>query len=748
MDTTHALLIHITGRVQGVGFRPFVSRTALALGLAGWVRNRDGAVEIHAEGPAEKLAEFQRALTAQAPPLARPALPCATPAAVAGHSGFTIEHSSAGEQADVHIPPDYFVCADCLAEMRDPTERRYRYPFINCTQCGPRYTLIDRLPYDRPNTAMAGFPLCPACLSEYDNPQDRRHHAQPLACAVCGPSLNYRAEGVDITGNEDALAACVDALRQGLIVAAKGVGGYHLLCDAADETAIGRLRWRKHRPAKPLAVLLPNVGAVLKVAMPEACELDLLQAPLRPIVLLKKRPASGLAEALAPGLGEIGVMLPYSPLHYLLAEGFGGALVATSANISGEPVLTEADAVERRLGPVADAFLHHNRPIRRPADDAVFRRMLGKPRPLRLGRGLAPVERELPFTLRQPLLAVGADLKNTIALGFGKRLVISPHIGDLGNLRSGEVFAQVIADLQTLYGVRPAAVVCDAHPDYHASRWARALPIPTVPVFHHHAHASALAGEHRLDGDTLVFTWDGVGYGEDGTVWGGEALLGRPGAWRRVAALRPFRLLGGDRANREPWRCALALCLEAGLDWPAAPPDADLLRHAWRRRVNCPESSSAGRLFDAAAALAGLAAQASYEGEAAMRWETLSEPCADYVELPIARDAAGVWRTDWAPLLPMLLDGGLTVARRGSVFHASLAQSIVCAAERVRDERGISQIGLTGGVFQNRLLAEQAYALLTQQGFQVYVPDELPTNDAGISYGQIIEAGQAIAEDD
>lgn len=706
-------------------------------------------MEIHAEGSPETLAVFVRDLTKRAPPLAQPDPPKIFDIPFEGLTGFIIKHSEAAEHANIHIAPDYFVCVDCLAEMQNPAERRYHYPFINCTQCGPRYTLIDRLPYDRPHTAMAGFPLCPACRAEYENPLDRRYHAQPLACAECGPSLLYRIPGqADITANQLALDACLQALNDGLIVAVKGIGGYHLLCDARNENTVIRLRQRKYRPAKPLAVLLPSRGiggvdSVLAVAEPEPCELALLKSPLRPIVLMKKREVSILAESIAPGLAEIGVMLPYSPLHHLLAEAFDAPLVATSANISGEPVLTDGDEVERRLGLVADAFLHHNRPIRRPADDSVFRRIADKPRPIRFGRGLAPVERELPFVLDQPLLAVGADLKNTVALAFDQRIVISPHIGDLGTLRSGEVFQRVIADLQALYGVKPAAVVCDAHPDYHSSRWAKAQGIPLLKVFHHHAHASALIGEHGLSGDMLVFSWDGVGYGEDGTVWGGEALLGQPGAWRRVGSLRPFKLLGGDKANREPWRCALALCWEAGMDWPDCPHDASLLRHAFERGIHCPLSTSAGRLFDAAAALIGLGAAASFEGEAAMRLEAISQPTAEAIDLPLFNDN-GVWRADWMPLLAVLMDNKQDSSWRGSLFHASLANLILRQALKLREQRGVDRVGLCGGVFQNRPLTEQTAQLLLSVGFEVFLATAIPSNDAGISFGQVVEWGNQV----
>ena len=739
--------IVITGRVQGVGFRPFVSRLAHEFGLAGWVRNRSGQVEILAEGSGDALTAFQNALLMRAPPLAQPESTQVSAMPPCGRSGFSIEGSEAGDNADAHIPPDYFVCDDCLAEMQNPAERRYRYPFINCTQCGPRYTLIDSLPYDRPNTAMALFEMCPECRSEYENPLDRRYHAQPLACPRCGPSLSFRRPDYpDLNGNEPALAACLDALRDGLIVAVKGVGGYHLLCDATAPGPVRRLRERKPRPHKPLAVLVPWRGEhglelANQLADPDEAEMQLLRSPLRPIVLVHKRAGSALNEAIAPDLAEIGIMLPYSPLHHLLAEGFGAPLVATSANLSGEPVLTGEIDVATRLGRIADAFLHHNRPILRPADDSVYHLIAGKLRPVRAGRGIAPIERKLPFRIDRPLLAVGADLKNTVALAFRDRVVISPHIGDLGSVRGMQVFEQVIADLRRLYDVSPETVVCDAHPGYHSSRWAKKLGLPVLPVFHHHAHASALAGEHELEGPLLIFTWDGTGYGQDNTIWGGEALLGSPGCWHRVGSLRPFNLPGGDKASREPWRSALAVCWEQRIDWPDCPQDSKLLRLAWEQSINCPATSSAGRLFDAAAALTGVAHYSTYEGHAAMRLEAISASGAEAIPLPLSKNPAGVLISDWSPLLPFLMNKAVSPAKRSSVFHASLAAAIGAQANALREQHGIRQVGLSGGVFQNRQLAEQALSALENLGFDVYLHEAIPSGDGGISFGQVIEAG-------
>jgi hydrogenase maturation protein HypF len=429
-----------------------------------------------------------------------------------------------------------------------------------------------------------------------------------------------------------------------------------------------------------------------------------------------------------------------------LLDEFGGPLVATSGNVSGEPVLTENDDVTRRLAHVAEAFLHHDRPIQRPADDPVYRVIAGFARPLRHGRGSAPLEFALPFTLGRPVLAVGGHMKNTVALAWGERIVVSPHIGDLDAPRSLSVFEQVIADLQNLYGVRAESIVCDAHPVYVSSRWARRSGLPVTPVLHHYAHASALAGEHPDVANWLVFAWDGVGYGADGTLWGGETLLGAPGRWQRAGSLRPFYLPGGEKAGREPWRSALSLCWEAGVEWKQCPEDPMLAHHAWRRRLNCPQTTSAGRLFDAAAALTGLHYRSSYEGQGPMLLEAAcTEDSAHAIPLPLARNRQGLWETDWAPLLPFLMNQKLTVTERADGFHTSLVRALVAQANALREEHGELAVGLGGGVFQNRVLTERAFAALRENGFDVRLMHQVPCNDAGISYGQIIETGAKLA---
>lgn len=731
----------LTGHVQGVGFRPFVYRLAHAHGLAGWVRNRMGEVEIHAEGTGAALDRFAIALMHDAPPLAQPHIERTLSVEPMGLNGFEIRDSLATDTPRIHVPPDYFACAECLREVDDPHDRRFAYPFTNCTQCGPRYTLIERLPYDRANTSMAGFPLCPACRREYTDPLDRRFHAEPVACPVCGPRLEFVSGDTHIHSTTDALNAALAALYAGRIVAIKGVGGYHLVCDARNAEAVATLRARKPRPAKPLAVMFPDVGWAERCVDLRDEERALLCSPMRPIVLARKRGTAKLADAIAPGLNEIGVLLPYAPLHHLLCRAFAGPLVMTSGNLSGEPVLTDNTEAQKRLACVADAFLHHNRPIVRPADDPVFRTLAGKPRPLRLGRGCAPLELSLPRALPEPVLAVGGHLKLTVCLAWDERAVVSPHIGDMGTPRSLAVFEQVSADLQRLYGVQATRLVCDAHPGYTTTRWAQRQALPSTRVWHHHAHASALAGECAADEDWLMFTWDGTGYGEDGTLWGGETLYGRPGQWRRVARLRPFHLPGGEQAGREPWRSAAALCWETDMPFDYEHADMALLHQAWSKGLNAPQSSAAGRVFDAAASLTGVLQVGSFEGQGPMYLEALAadaEGCA--IELPLAQNSNGLWQTDWAPLLAHLHNEQRLVAQRAADVHATLARAISSQTMSLAQAHRFTRVGLTGGVFQNARLAELACAELTAAGFAVSLPERLPCNDAGIGFGQVVEA--------
>jgi len=746
--------IRLTGRVQGVGYRPFVYRMAVQNEVVGEVSNVDGAVHIIAQGKQESIIRFQQALIHEAPQISRPQIESSKEIDLRDVDSFHIVNSATGKGSHVHVPPDYFTCTACQEEMNDRQNRRYNYPFINCTQCGPRYTLIKSLPYDRVNTSMAAFTLCPACEREYRDPNDRRYHAEPLACPECGPQLTFQTSESIITNSNEAIATCVTAIHSGEIVAIKGIGGYHLCCDATNQEVIDRLRQLKARPDKPLALMFPEQGQDGLQFVTQHAELDSdeaasLVSPGRPIVLVKKKTGSTLPDSIAPGLDQIGVMLPYSPLHHLLLKKLQKPIVATSANVGGEPVLTGNEEVEKRLEHITSNFLHHNRSIVRPADDSVLRYIAQRPRPFRIGRGMAPLELRLPFMLDKPMLACGGQMKNTVALAFDDRIVISPHIGDMGTVRSQQVFENVIQDLQALYHVEPEYLVCDAHPGYTTSRWARQQKEKCIEIFHHHAHAACLPGEFPHEQHWLIFTWDGVGYGMDETLWGGETFYGQPGEWQRIATMRPFHLPGGEKVAREPWRSALATSWEIDEHWQQCPFDKELIFAAWQKRINTPKTTAVGRLFDAAAALLDLSHTASYEGQAPMLLESHAQPGNGIpVNLPINESPEGLLQTDWAPLFQMLHHEVKDRSEAAFVFHISMAQVILEQAHRLRDRFGEFAVGLCGGVFQNKLLTELVLDKLTKAGFRAYLPASVPVNDAGLCFGQIVEAASVQGKND
>ena len=738
--------IRVGGRIQGVGFRPFVYRLAQRYTLQGEVRNSGGEVVIVVQGREADVARFVQAIIDEAPAIARPHLIQNQSATLSGHTSFQIVKSTPAYGNHIHVPPDYYMCKACSHELTDPQDRRFEYPFINCTQCGPRYTLIHAMPYDRANTSMASFKLCPKCQREYTDVMDRRFHAEPLACPACGPQLSFHDNEKIITEPQQALLACVAALAAGEIIAIKGIGGYHLCCDAGNAQAIEQLRIRKARPHKPLAVMFPQTGndglaQIRQHVVLTAEQGALLNDPVRPILLASWREDSGLPKDIAPGLNELGVMLPYSPLHHLILNKLQRPIIATSANISGEPVLTDNMQVESRLTKITRHFLHHNRLIVRPADDSVFRVIAKHARPLRLGRGIAPLELTMPKTIDKPLLACGGHMKNTVALAFDNRVVISPHIGDMGSVRSQAVFQKVITDLQALYQVEAHTFVCDAHPGYASSSWARQQRKPVFEVLHHHAHAACLPGEYPHEPNWLVFTWDGVGYGEDGTLWGGETFYGQTGNWQRVASMRPFYLPGGDKCARQPWRSALSISWELQRLWRECPAEQALLQDAWHKRINTPQTSAAGRLFDAAAALLDVCHNATFEGQAPMLLETLAtEGHGEALTLSLTENAAGMLSTDWEPLFVMLLNKVTNKANAAYIFHATLAQAICDQVVRFRARYGDFAVGLSGGVFQNKLLSEMVIARLNEEGNRVYLPQSVPINDGGLCYGQVIEA--------
>jgi hydrogenase maturation protein HypF len=756
--------IVIRGAVQGVGFRPFVYRLALEMGLPGWVNNTAQGVFIEVEGEPAQVDAFLLRLEAEKPPRAFiQSLEHALLDPV-GFADFAIRESDGAGPKTALVLPDIATCPDCLREVLDPADRRYRYPFTNCTNCGPRFSIIRALPYDRPNTTMARFEMCPACHAEYENPLDRRFHAQPNACPVCGPRLAlWDADGATLAMDDDALTGAAAALRRGRIVAVKGMGGFHLMVDARDEQAVRRLRARKRREEKAFALMFPAMAAVEMACHVSPLEGRLLRAPEAPIVLLRRRDDGPrlIAPAVAPDNPYLGVMLPYTPLHHLLLADLGFPLVATSGNRSDEPICTDEREALDRLAGIADAFLVHDRPIARHVDDSIVRVALDRELIVRRARGYAPLPITLPASVPAPTIATGAHLKNTVALAAGRDVFVSQHIGDLETEPAFDAFRQVIGDLSALYDLRPARVACDLHPDYRSTQEAEQLAGQIggepVRVQHHYAHVLACMADNQLpiDAPVLGVSWDGTGYGPDGTVWGGE-FLAEDG--RRIAHLRSFRLPGGERAVKEPRRTALGMLYavfgEAALDMTDLAPVADftpaergVLRTMLAKGLNAPLTSSAGRLFDGAAALVGLRQGLSFEGQAAMQLEFALhgvETDARY-DFDVAAPGAGTiaggedegWIVDWGETLRGLLAdvrAATPAPLIAAKFHNTLAAVIVEVARRA----GIERVALTGGCFQNRYLLERAVGLLRAAGFRPYWHQRLPPNDGGIAVGQIV----------
>jgi len=731
------LKVVIHGAVQGVGFRPFVYRLAAEMDLRGWVLNSSQGVFIEVEGDRTVLEEFLLRLEQEKPSLAIiQSLEFSFLDSV-DYPDFVIRYSDDAGAKTVLILPDIATCPECRREVADPGDRRYRYPFTNCTHCGPRFTIIRALPYDRPNTSMAHFPLCHDCRREYEDPLDRRFHAQPVACPVCGPQVTLDS---GIIGDETIRDAAL-AVREGRILAMKGLGGFLLMVDARSDAAVRRLRERKHREEKPFALLYPSLEMIKEHCFVSPLEERVLTSPESPIVLLRRReprtppPGRGglgegeVSESVAPGNPYLGVMLPYTPLHDLLMQELDFPVVATSGNRSDEPICIDEDEARERLGGIADVFLVHNRPIVRHCDDSIVRVVLGQELVLRRARGYAP----LPVLLKHEtptILAVGAHLKNTIALSVGRQVFLSQHIGDLDTPEACAAFERVIADFLRLYEVEPRAIAHDLHPDYFSTQWARQAadlsPAELAPVQHHHAHLASCLAENEVEGPVLGVIWDGTGYGPDGTVWGGEFLWGDAMGFERVAHLRTFRLPGGEAAVREPRRTALGVLWEhfgaEALEWEDLAPMAAfsaserrLIQRMLEREVNSPLTSSAGRLFDAVAALVGLRQEIRFEAQAAMMLEyAVDEAVTDAYPLPMGKSQISNLKPqplvlDWGPLLEALLADvrqGAPVGVMAARFHNALVEGIVAVARAVGAER----VALSGGCFQNRILLEPIVA--------------------------------------
>jgi hydrogenase maturation protein HypF len=770
----------VTGAVQGVGFRPFVHGLAVRLGVAGWVANEAAAVEIEAEGSPDALERFLAELRTGAPPLARIDAIAATPAAPSGAPRFTIRRSGAPGDASQPVPPDAGTCAACRAELLDPSDRRFRHPFVNCTNCGPRFTIVDELPWDRARTTMAAFPMCAACAAEYADPRDRRFHAEPVACPRCGPRVWIeRADGTERDEGDGAFVHARAHLAAGGIVAVKGIGGVHLACDATNETAVAELRRRKHRSARPFAVLVCDVAGAGRIAFVADDERRALVSSARPIVLLRRRADAPVAPSVAPGRDTLGVMLPSAPVHELLFAAAPGecdgprfdALVLTSGNASDEPLAIGNDEARRRLAGIADAFLLHDRDIRTRADDSVVRLVEGREVPIRRSRGYAPLPVALPFDV-PPLVAAGAELKNAFCVARGRRAYVGPHVGDLGNWETLAAFEDAVQRCERLFRVRPVAVAHDLHPDFLATRWAveRAARegLRAVAVQHHHAHAAAcmvengLAGAAADDDDAppvIAVAFDGAGLGPDGAIWGGEFLVATLRGFERAAHLAYVPLPGGDAAVLNPWRVALAWLRRAGVPWTAdlAPVAAGGERGVAVADAQCragssaPLTSSMGRLFDAVASIAGVRQQVGCEGQAAIELEVAAARAGGDGRLgayPVPTLDAGVLEA--APLVAAVADD----TRRGALadvvaarFHETVALLVrdVCGA--IRRERGLGDVVLTGGVFQNVRLLGRASRLLRDDGFRVHSHHVVPANDGGIALGQAAVAGAVLREE-
>lgn len=772
--------MRVSGTVQGVGFRPFVYRHAVALGLSGYVLNDSEGVLIEVEGPNPEIDQFTQLIRTDAPPLARVTavqIEQMDRAGVPGEPVFRILDSVDRGAADVPVSIDTTTCPDCLAEIDDPADRRYRYPFTNCTNCGPRYTIVLGVPYDRPATTMAGFPMCDRCAVEYHDPADRRFHAQPNACPVCGPSLTWQTSGCagvpgdgvlgdgvlgDAVLGDDALRAAVAAVVAGQIVAMKGIGGYHLVADATNAAAIAELRRRKARDDKPFAVMVPSLEAAHRVCHLDERAVAALSSIRRPIVLARRRMSSGntddIADGVAPGLPEIGVMLAYSPLHHLLLGGADRPLVMTSGNLSDEPIAHHDDDAAVRLGPLVDGMLLHDRPIHIRCDDSVVRSTRRRVQVLRRSRGYAPEPLRLPFRTAHQVLAVGAELKSTVSVAKHDWVVPSHHIGDLEHLATYQSFLQAVDHLAHLYGVKPDVVALDMHPEYLSSKFAAELDLVTVAVQHHHAHVAACMVDHGRTEPVLGIAYDGLGYGPDGSLWGGELLVADFMSARRVAHLLPVRMPGGTAAIREPWRMAAVwLSTALGADVaasvvrrqrPAAGtgPDDATVRAVLdlAERSTTPLTTSAGRLFDAVAALLGGRQRVSYEAQAAIEleaWATTVDPrdARRYDDLiEITGDETSLI-LDPAPLIGAIVDdvhAGVDRAPIAAGFHDAFGRATVELACMVATAEGIDTVALTGGVFQNARLTEVVESGLIARGLNVLVHTRVPANDGGISIGQ------------
>ncbi|MBN8657891.1 MAG: carbamoyltransferase HypF [Anaerolineae bacterium] len=749
--------VHITGVVQGVGFRPFVYNLATTLNLKGWVKNTSAGVVIEADGDKDALDSFLQKLRDDAPPLSRIDDFTASFGPGNGFTQFDIIHSESVDGAFQPISPDVAICDDCLRELFDPTDRRYRYPFINCTNCGPRFTIIQDIPYDRPFTTMAGFKLCPDCEREYKDPTNRRFHAQPVACPVCGPKVWLEVQNNECgIMNDEAIVETQRLLAEGKIVAIKGLGGFHLACDATNAKAVTELRARKLRVDKPFALMMPDLETIETHCFVSDEEKDLLTSSARPIVLLKRKTESTIVEEVSPKQEWLGVMLPYTPLHYLLfTNSLFTALVMTSGNLSEEPIATDNTEARERLAKLADAFLMHDRDIHIRCDDSVVRTLersnvetlkRSNIYPIRRSRGYSPFPVKLPFDVPQ-ILATGSELKNTFCLTNGNYAFLSHHIGDMENYETLKSFEQGVEHFERLFRVKPVAIAHDMHPNYLATRYALERAerenLPTFAVQHHHAHVTACMAEHGLTEPVIGVSFDGTGYGADGAIWGGEFLVADAKSYQRAAQLEYFPLPGGDAAIKKPARTALALLWSLGLDWDDAlesvnefcAEDQVTLRVQLEKKINTPMASSMGRLFDAVSALAGVRQKVNYEGQAAIEFEAMADS-AEAGQYVFGVEAGQVRVRGVVEALIKDVMAGIPTSKISARFHNGLAEAVRETVQNISRDTSLRSVVLSGGVWQNMTLLQKTISLLREDGFEIYIHREVPTNDGGLSLGQ------------
>ena len=736
--------IKISGTVQGVGFRPTVYRYATKLGLFGYVQNTPEGVVIEAEGEPKSIEELIEKLKNSPPPLAKIEKIVTQKIEPKGQKRFTIASTEESSEKSSAVSPDITVCDACIAEMKDASDRRYGYPFINCTDCGPRYTITKTVPYDRKNTSMSFFMMCKECEKEYNDPLSRRYHAEPISCPNCGPTLTLWIDKSPVKGDSNKLIEkCVEFLREGKIIALKGLGGFHIMCDAKNDKALKRLRERKSRPHKPFAVMVRDIKSAEEIARVEPLEKELLLSKERPIVLLRKKESaqSALSDLVAPGIDRVGIMLPYTPLHLLLLEMFDAPLVATSANLADEPIIRDLDELNAKLIGVFDAVLDHDREIVNACDDSVAQVAANRVQWLRVARGVAPLTIPLSKDSEGAVLATGANQKSTIAISLKDRVVLSPHIGDLGSIESMEYFTRTVETFERFYDFRPQSVVCDLHPGYETTKWAKSEAskkgITLETVQHHYAHALAVMAEYDFTEKVLAFAWDGTGYGEDGTVWGAEVLLCDVNGYERVASLRPFRLLGGERAVKEPRRSALALLFECfsleeilSFDIPTVKAftkeEIKTLYAAYERGINSPLTSSMGRVFDAVASLAGVCQKVSYEGQSGLLLEKESKELEPTFTLPLVKS-----KIDFAPMLKEIVSG------RAKDIAGSFIASLADLVKNISREYPELPVVLTGGVFQNQTLLDATVKELNRDKRVLFLQKRVPPNDASIALGQL-----------